>query len=137
MIKFSKQVLFILLFVLTARSGFAQTSIQVTLGTSTVTILWDYAATEESRIDDFQVQRTYIDLTAVPAGPFPATINVPKTSRSYVFTIPSGVVVGARGYFRVISRKAGQADSQPSATVSLEIIAPPQPLAAPTNIRIQ
>jgi hypothetical protein len=116
--------------------GQAPTQIKYILTTTTSVILaWDFNVADETLIDDFVVQRTAFATTSTITSPYSVeTIVAARASRTFTYSLPTGLTAGQMAFFRIISRKAGIADSTPSNVIeaAIAVTAPP-----PTNFRFQ
>lgn len=99
---------------------------QILPGTPSVVFNWNYNQPDEAFIDSFVLQRTAFTTTSTITNPYDIeqVINQ-KTIRSATYTMPTGLTAGQKGFYRMVARKQGLADSVPSNIVQIEIVPTP------------
>src|SRR5262245_65504859 len=104
-------------------------------GTVSLTFAWDFPTVDEPNIDDFVIQRTAFALNSTITSPYSVEqIQNNRAARTYTYTLPTNLTAGQKAFFRVITRKQGMPDGQPSNIVEVDVVATPPPA---TNFRIQ
>lgn len=130
-----KKLAFVFL-MLIAKSLYSQTPTQIKQiipSTTTVNLAWDFNVTDEVNIDSFVIQRTAFANTTTITSPYSVEqVITQKTARQVTYTLPTGLTAGQKGFFRMVSRKVGLADSAPSNVIEVDVLATPP---SPTNFR--